>query len=123
MIPYHDAYCSMFNSIVHQNRLQRTPSAIGSVSHVIDEEAMAQRIAKLIAPSLNDIIAKAVESALRKMPNLPVRPESHMREDLDAVEMSLYDDPPPVASAYTSEPDTALGLGGGIATSEARSYG
>jgi superfamily II DNA or RNA helicase len=107
MIPYHDAYCSMFNSIVHQNRLQRTPSAIGSVSHVIDEEAMAQRIAKLIAPSLNDIIAKAVESALRKMPNLPVRPESHMREDLDAVEMSLYDDPPPVASAYTSEPDTA----------------
>jgi superfamily II DNA helicase RecQ len=107
MIPYHNAQCSMFNTLVPQNRLQHTSSATRLVSHVIDEEAMAQRIAKLIVPSLNDIITKAIESALCKIPDLPVHSKSHMQEDLDGAEMSLYDDPLPVIGGPTSKPDTA----------------
>jgi superfamily II DNA helicase RecQ len=120
MMPYRDVQCSMFNTLISKNRvhpIQLVPHVIDeealaqriiqSMSHVIDEDALAQRIVKLIAPSLNDIITKAIESALHKVSNLPAQ-----EEDLDAPDMALYDDPLPLAisvqSDTVSEPNIAI---------------
>jgi superfamily II DNA helicase RecQ len=113
-MPYRDVQCSMFDSLVSKSRLQQ-PSSTSSqpTSHMIDEEALAQRIAskihideealaqriatkiqidedalaqrvaKSILPLINDIVTKAIEAALNRAPNATTDPETRIVQQED----------------------------------------
>jgi hypothetical protein len=64
-IPYNEASCTMFDKLLPLfKKVSNAKSPHMHTPAPVDGEAMAQRVANLILPSLNEIIQKAVASAL-----------------------------------------------------------